>query len=110
MYVKNDATIDYRIHSGHVGGRWAKGQQVDLVQLDEGSYKLSWTEPAGACVAVNILPAQCRTRHNSLSSAAINSSLARRQHSGTARRRRPMRIEELTSCLGMLTQPAVVTR
>jgi phenolic acid decarboxylase len=75
MYVKNDATIDYRIHSGHVGGRWAKGQQVDLVQLDEGSYKLSWTEPAGACVAVNILPAQCRTRHNSLSSAAINYSL-----------------------------------
>lgn len=58
MYVKNDATIDYRIHSGHVGGRWVKGQQVDLVQLDEASYKLSWTEPTGTCVAVNILPAE----------------------------------------------------
>lgn len=45
MYVKNDHTIDYRIHSGHVGGRWAKGQEVDLVQLDDDSFKISWTEP-----------------------------------------------------------------
>ena len=47
MYVKNDRTIDYRIHSGHVGGRWVKGQEVDLVQLDDDSYKISWTEPTG---------------------------------------------------------------
>jgi phenolic acid decarboxylase len=40
IYVKNATTIDYRIHSGHVGGRWVKGQQVDLEQMqayrDEG--------------------------------------------------------------------------
>ncbi|OBH05141.1 phenolic acid decarboxylase [Mycobacterium sp. E1747] len=47
MYVKNDRTIDYRIHSGHVGGRWVKGQDVDLVRLDDDSYKISWTEPTG---------------------------------------------------------------
>ena len=33
MYVKNATTIDYRIHTGHVGGRWVKDQTVDLVAL-----------------------------------------------------------------------------
>ncbi|MEX2975233.1 phenolic acid decarboxylase [Streptomyces sp. C184] len=56
MYVKNNHTIDYRIHSGHVGGRWVKDQQVDLVQLDEGSYKVSWNEPTGTSVVVNVIP------------------------------------------------------
>ncbi|MGI5339172.1 phenolic acid decarboxylase [Streptomyces sp. CA-181903] len=60
MYVKNDRTIDYRIHSGHVGGRWVKGQEVDLVQLDEDSFKVSWTEPTGTSVAVNIMPGKRR--------------------------------------------------
>ncbi|BBY06443.1 hypothetical protein MNVI_17610 [Mycobacterium noviomagense] len=60
MYVKNATTIDYRIHSGHVGGRWVKDQRVDLVQLDEDSFKVSWTEPTGTCVAVNILPTKRR--------------------------------------------------
>ncbi|WP_223766313.1 phenolic acid decarboxylase [Streptomyces huiliensis] len=60
MYVKNDRTIDYRIHSGHVGGRWVKDQEVDLVQLDEDSYKVSWTEPTGTSVSVNIMPGKRR--------------------------------------------------
>lgn len=60
MYVKNDRTIDYRIHSGHVGGRWVKGQEVDLVQLDTDSYKISWTEPTGTSVAVNVMPGKRR--------------------------------------------------
>ncbi|OBH31945.1 phenolic acid decarboxylase padC [Mycobacterium sp. E342] len=60
MYVKNDRTIDYRIHSGHVGGRWVKGQEVDLVQLDNDSYKISWTEPTGTSVAVNVMPGKRR--------------------------------------------------
>ncbi|MGK5637999.1 phenolic acid decarboxylase [Streptomyces sp. URMC 126] len=60
MYVKNDHTIDYRIHSGHVGGRWVKDQEVDLVQLDEDSYKVSWTEPTGTSVAVNVMPGKRR--------------------------------------------------
>ncbi|MBO0878855.1 MAG: phenolic acid decarboxylase [Mycobacterium sp.] len=61
MYVKNDHTIDYRIHSGHVGGRWVKDQEVDLVRIDADCYKVSWTEPTGTCVCVNILPGRRRT-------------------------------------------------
>ncbi|GAA2614847.1 phenolic acid decarboxylase [Streptomyces axinellae] len=58
MYVKNATTIDYRIHSGHVGGRWVKDQKVDLVALAPGVYKVSWSEPTGTAVSVNILPAE----------------------------------------------------
>ncbi|MFJ7773049.1 phenolic acid decarboxylase [Streptomyces sp. NPDC097107] len=58
LYVKNDHTIDYRIHSGHVGGRWVKDQNVDLVMLTQGVYKLSWTEPTGTSVSVNVIPAE----------------------------------------------------
>ncbi|MFF1568309.1 phenolic acid decarboxylase [Streptomyces sp. NPDC058293] len=60
MYVKNDQTIDYRIHSGMVGGRWVKDQQVDLVQLDQDSYKIPWNEPTGTSVAVNVMPGKRR--------------------------------------------------
>jgi len=56
MYVKNTTTIDYRIHSGMVGGRWVKDQEVDLVQLDASSYKIGWTEPTGTSVVVNVMP------------------------------------------------------
>lgn len=58
MYVKNASTIDYRIHTGHVGGRWVKDQKVDLVRLTEGVYKVSWTEPTGTSVSVNVVPAE----------------------------------------------------
>lgn len=57
MYVKNLTTIDYRIHSGHVGGRWVRNQTVDLVALAAGVYKISWTEPTGTSVVVDVLPA-----------------------------------------------------
>ncbi|OBA85930.1 phenolic acid decarboxylase padC [Mycobacteriaceae bacterium 1482268.1] len=60
MYVKNTDTIDYRIHSGMVAGRWVKDQRVDLVQLDIDSFKLSWNEPTGTSVAVNIMPSKRR--------------------------------------------------
>ncbi|MGB8388060.1 phenolic acid decarboxylase [Mycobacterium sp.] len=60
MYVKNAETIDYRIHSGHVGGRWVKDQKVDLAQLDDDSFKISWTEPTGTSVAVNVMPSKRR--------------------------------------------------
>lgn len=60
MYVKNASTIDYRIHSGMVAGRWVKHQAVDLVQLTAGVYKLSWTEPTGTSVCVNVIPGQRR--------------------------------------------------
>lgn len=60
MYVKNASTIDYRIHSGMVGGRWVKDQRVDLVQLDDDVYKVSWNEPTGTSVVVNVLPRKRR--------------------------------------------------
>lgn len=60
MYVKNATTIDYRIHTGMVGGRWVKDQAVDLVVLTAGVYKVSWTEPTGTCVVVNVLPGERR--------------------------------------------------
>jgi phenolic acid decarboxylase len=57
MYVKNATTIDYRIHTGHVGGRWVRDQTVDLVTLAPDVYKISWTEPTGTSVVVNVMPA-----------------------------------------------------
>ena len=60
MYVKNATTIDYRIHTGMVGGRWVKDQLVDLVQLDDDVYKISWNEPTGTSVVVNVIPGKRR--------------------------------------------------
>ncbi|MFI7003397.1 phenolic acid decarboxylase [Nocardia sp. NPDC050175] len=60
MYVRNASTIDYRIHAGMVGGRWVKGQTVDLVELDTDNYKISWTEPTGSSVSVNVMPSRRR--------------------------------------------------
>ena len=65
MYVKNATTIDYRIHSGHVGGRWVKDQDVDLVALAPGVFKISWTEPTGTNVVVTVVPEQ-RVLHGTI--------------------------------------------
>ncbi|WP_304653965.1 phenolic acid decarboxylase [Quadrisphaera setariae] len=65
MYVKNDHTIDYRIHSGHVGGRWVRDQHVDLVELVPGVHKVSWTEPTGTSVVVNVMP-EARRLHGTI--------------------------------------------
>ncbi|MFG2653515.1 phenolic acid decarboxylase [Streptomyces sp. NPDC048436] len=65
MYVKNATTTDYRIHSGMVGGRWVKDQEVDLVQLADGAYKVSWNEPTGTSVVVNVLPGR-RVLHGTI--------------------------------------------
>ncbi|MFT4073642.1 MAG: phenolic acid decarboxylase [Dysgonamonadaceae bacterium] len=56
LYVKNENTINYRIHSGMVGGRWVKDQKVDLVKLTEDVYKISWTEPTGTDVSIAFMP------------------------------------------------------
>ncbi|MEB6237323.1 phenolic acid decarboxylase [Staphylococcus gallinarum] len=58
MYVKNENTIDYRIHSGMVAGRWVKDQQADIVQIIADVYKISWTEPTGTDVSLNFVPDQ----------------------------------------------------
>ena len=56
IYIKNDKTIDYRIHSGIVGNRWVKDQQVHLVKLSSSNniFKISWTEPTGTSVSLAI--------------------------------------------------------
>ncbi|MFB2863391.1 phenolic acid decarboxylase [Aeromonas sp. MdU4] len=52
LYVKNDRTIDYRIHSGMVGGRWVRDQLVHIVRLSAEVFKISWDEPTGTSVSV----------------------------------------------------------
>lgn len=52
LYVKNDRTIDYRIHSGMVGGRWVRDQIAHIVRLAPDVYKISWDEPTGTTVSV----------------------------------------------------------
>ena len=52
LYVKNATTIDYRIHSGIVGGRWVKDQKAHIVRLSDRIFRISWDEPTGTCVSV----------------------------------------------------------
>jgi phenolic acid decarboxylase len=52
FYVKNEKTVDYRIHGGIVAGRWVKGQEAFIVALSEEVYKVSWDEPTGTCVSL----------------------------------------------------------
>ena len=56
VYVKNAHTIDYRIHTGPLAGRWVKDQTADIVQLADDCFKISWTEPTGTSVVVNLMP------------------------------------------------------
>ncbi len=51
LYVKNAETIDYRIHSGMVGGRWVRDQKAHIVRLSDDVFKISWDEPTGTCVS-----------------------------------------------------------
>ena len=53
MYIKNENTIDYRIHSGMVGGRWVKDQKVFIVRIARNTYKISWDEPTGTAVSLS---------------------------------------------------------
>jgi phenolic acid decarboxylase len=54
IYVKNDHTLDYRIHSGLVGGRWVTDQDAKIVELAKDVYKISWDEPTGTNVSLAI--------------------------------------------------------
>lgn len=61
MYVKNKDTIDYRIFSGMVKGRWVKDQKVFLDMLVPGVFKFSWSEPTGTDVSLCFMLADKRT-------------------------------------------------
>jgi phenolic acid decarboxylase len=52
LYIKNAFTIDYRIHSGIVGGRWVRDQKAHIVRLAPSVVKISWDEPTGTNVSV----------------------------------------------------------
>lgn len=52
FYIKNENTVDYRIHSGIVGGRWVNNQKAEIVELAENICKISWDEPTGTCVSL----------------------------------------------------------
>jgi len=41
FYVKNADTVDYRIHSGMVGGRRVRDQKADIVKLTDGVFKVA---------------------------------------------------------------------
>ncbi|WP_343591245.1 phenolic acid decarboxylase [Paracidovorax wautersii] len=52
LYIKNERSIDYRIHSGMVGGRWVRNQLAHICRLADGVVKISWDEPTGTTVSV----------------------------------------------------------
>ena len=52
FHIKNERRIEYRVHSGIVGGRWVKDQEAHIVRLADGVFKVSWVEPTGTCVSV----------------------------------------------------------
>lgn len=60
VYIKNERTMDYRIHSGMVGGRWVRDQEVHLVRLADDVCKISWDEPTGTSVSIAINLAERR--------------------------------------------------
>src|SRR5258708_18235819 len=55
LYVKDAHTLDYRIHSGMVGGRWVKDQQAFIVALwSDHIFKISWDEPTETAVSLAV--------------------------------------------------------
>ncbi len=61
VYIKNATTVDYRIHSGIVGGRWVRNQKAHIVRLANDVYKVSWDEPTGTCVSLCFMPGERKT-------------------------------------------------
>ncbi|MGV2516647.1 UNVERIFIED_CONTAM: PadR family transcriptional regulator, partial [Bacillus subtilis] len=55
IYIINDHTIDNRIHIAIVAGRWVVDQEVNIVKLSEGVYKVSCTEPIVADFSLNFM-------------------------------------------------------
>jgi phenolic acid decarboxylase len=52
FYLKNESTMEYRVHHGIVAGRWVKNQKMNLAQIAKDIYRVSWTEPTGTDVAL----------------------------------------------------------
>ena len=54
LYIKNERTLDYRVHDGPAAGRWVTDQEAHIVRLAESVYKWSWEEPTGTIVSVAV--------------------------------------------------------
>lgn len=54
IYIKNRDVMDYRIHSGMVGGRWVRDQKVDITALRESLFRINWDEPPGTTVSLAV--------------------------------------------------------
>jgi phenolic acid decarboxylase len=54
IYVKDERTFSYRIHSGIVGGRWVTDQHAHIVEIGDGVFKISWDEPTGTAVSIAV--------------------------------------------------------
>ena len=52
--IKNARTVNYRIHSRMVGGRWVRDQEAHIVRLSDDIVKVSWDEPTGTTVSVSV--------------------------------------------------------
>jgi phenolic acid decarboxylase len=65
FYIKNDHTVDYRIHGGTLKGRWVRDQEANIVPLASDIVKVSWEEPAGTVVSIAIMLSQ-RLVHGSI--------------------------------------------
>ncbi len=61
MYIKNDRTMDYRVHGGLVGGRWVRDQEAHIIRIAKDVFKVSWSEPTGTTVSVAINLAERRS-------------------------------------------------
>jgi len=61
LYIKNEKTVDYRIHSGMVAGRWVRDQIAHIVRLTDDVVKISWDEPTGTTVCLTFNFAEHRT-------------------------------------------------
>lgn len=53
---KKENTIDNRIHSRVVGGRWIKHQKIDLATLTDDIYKISWTKLIETDANISFMP------------------------------------------------------
>ncbi|MFE9371625.1 phenolic acid decarboxylase [Streptomyces sp. NPDC006711] len=54
LYVKNESTIDYRLHEGPLAGRWLKDQAAAAANLGAGMGSLSWAEETGSTTSLVI--------------------------------------------------------
>ncbi|BBG29143.1 phenolic acid decarboxylase [Zymobacter palmae] len=52
MYIKQADRVDYRIHSGDVGGHWVKSQPAHIACIAEDIFKVTWEEPTGTAVCL----------------------------------------------------------